>query len=370
MADKQKIIAALRLLGTPRIGVSSYMKLVREYGSEEAALQMLARMGKYAPAPVEQAEDVWRYCADNHINILHYADSAYPQALKSLDDFPPLLYAKGRIDLLNPLKSAAIVGARSASINGCKIASSIAAELASSGVCIISGMARGIDTASHSGALSVEKGATVAVLGTGVDVIYPPENVEIYHRLSEQGCIISEFPLGTGGIAGNFPRRNRIIAALSQVVLVVEAGLKSGSLITADCAVKQGKVLFAVPGTPDASKSSGANYLIKKGAYLAEDAADILPYIKEMRPSSPAQCATPQQKVLVFENNDVNFSDNEDNDIASDLLSCITLDGVSIDDLIRLTKRSFTDVSSEILELEIQGKVQRRSGNRVALVKR
>ena len=226
-------------------------------------------------------------------------------------------------------------------------------------------MARGIDGAAHSGALMANLGSTVAVLGTGVDVIYPFENKDIYERIAQRGCIISEFPLGTQGNTLNFPRRNRIIAGLSQAVLVVEAGMKSGSLITADLAIKQGKTLFAVPGTPDVSRSSGTNYLIKKGAYLAEGAKDIIPYLKEDH--NLPQKLRPQQKVLVFANNDVKFSENVS--VKSSLVDFLSVDGVDIDELVRLSGMSASALAAEILELELNGVVRRLSGNKIALAK-
>lgn len=368
MAGKSEIIDALRLINSYRVGAVTFYKWVEEYGSPESALRALEKIG-HPTWSVAQAEQEIETCRRQGIEIILYSDDIYPPLLKCLDDFPPVLYVKGNIETLQNQRSVAIVGARGASINGCNIAFRIAADLVQKDVCIVSGMARGIDTASHQGAMSVHKdnGVTIAVLGTGVDVVYPPENKDVYENITRKGCIISEFPVGTKANASNFPRRNRIISALSQGVLVVEAGLKSGSLITADYALQMGKELFAVPGTPEASKSSGTNYLIKNGAHLVENAQDILPLIKEKSNVLPLKKIRPQQKMLVFPDNDVKLSENEA--VVSPLLKLITVDGVDIDELSRESGKSAAELSAEILDLELQGIVQRRSGNRVALVK-
>jgi len=368
VAESSEIISALQLINTPGIGPSSYFKLIEEYGSEEVAVSALLKSGKH-PWSVEQAQTELSTCQANNIKIILHTDTDYPQQLKSLSDYPPLLYLKGNLETLKFNRSIAIVGSRSASVNGCKIASHIAQELAQQNVCIISGMARGIDTAAHCGALSTSgnQGSTIAILGTGIDVIYPPENKQLYENIAVNGCILSEFPLSTQGNTINFPRRNRLIAGLSQAVLVVEAGLKSGSLITADFAMKQGKPLFAVPGTPDVSKSSGSNLLIKKGAHLADCAQDIFPFLKAIFPGDFPKKVKPQQKVLVFANNDVNYSSNDKTD--SSLVDLLTVDGVDIDELIRLTGKSAAALSAEISELEISGIIRRLSGNRIALIK-
>ncbi len=372
MANKEQLISALRLYGTSGIGAASYMRLVELYGSEEKAVAELEKSAKYRPWSIDRAENELRQCQEKGIVLLHYSDKEYPQALsKNLKDFPPLLYAKGNLNALNAPLNVAIVGSRSASVYGCKIATQTACELAEKGVCIISGMARGIDGASHQGAMFANcgQGSTVAVLGTGVDVVYPPSNLDIYNKIMVNGCIISEFSLGTEGIAGNFPRRNRLIAGLAQAVLVVEAGLKSGSLITADLALKQHKLLFAVPVTPANSSASGTNQLIKKGALLAEGANDILPHLTSIKTSPRTEYSKPKQKVLVFENNDVKFSAEDKKNNLPSLISFLTVDGVQIDDLIRATGKDASVLASEILDLELSGEVRRLSGGRIALIK-
>ncbi|MBR4105996.1 MAG: DNA-processing protein DprA [Alphaproteobacteria bacterium] len=369
MAASTDIINALRLISTSGIGAVGYYRLVAEHGSEQAALDALAAIGQTFWS-IERAKQEMELCAAKDIKILLYTDHEYPSLLKNINDYPPILYVKGNPQALNLSRNIAIVGSRAASSNGCRIAARIAEELAEQQIGIISGMARGIDSAAHCGALTAKDGLTVAVLGTGVDVVYPSENQNLYEQIAEHGCVISEFPLGTSGIAANFPRRNRIIAGLSQGVLVVEAGLKSGSLITADYAIRQGKMLFAVPGTPDVTRSSGSNFLIKKGAVLADCAADILSALKRHPASSFMQNSQAQQKVLVFANNDVKFSKNEKkNNIDSPLAEFLTVDGVEIDELIRLTGQNPSAVAAQILELELGGIIRRTSGNKIALIK-
>ena len=371
MADDRQLIAGLQLYNTPGIGAAKYVKLVELYGSEEEALNALSQIDKASEWSVERAIQELEQCRQKGIVLLHYQDDDYPQALRALNDFPPLLYAKGNLDALNQPKNVAIVGARSASVYGCKMAMQIAGDLAEKGVCVISGMARGIDGAAHQGAMfaSSGQGLTIAVLGTGVDVIYPSSNVDIYNKIAVNGCIISEFPLGTEGVSANFPRRNRLISALSQAVLVVEAGLKSGSLITAKFAIKQGKALVAVPGIPANSNSAGTNHLIKKGAILAEGANDILPYLQKVSTSVPKEYSKPKQKVLVFENNDVKFSTIDEKDSNQSLISFLTVDGILIDDLIRATGKDAATLANEILDLELNGQVRRLSGGKIALIK-
>lgn len=368
MAAAEDIIAALRLINTPKIGAVSFYKLVKEHGSMQKALAYLLQNGKNTPWTENRAKEEVSRAAASGINILLYTDEAYPPMLKDLPSAPPVLYAKGNLQALHYNKALAIVGSRAASINGRKAAARIARDLTEAGVCIISGMARGIDASAHKGALYAdnETGATIAVLGTGADVPYPEENKELYQKIAANGCILSELPLGTQALGRQFPQRNRIVAALSDGVLVVEAGLKSGSLITAQFAAEQKKLLFAVPGTPGESRTLGANHLIKQGAALIETADDILPFLKGNKIQKKVQKITAEQKSLVFENNDVNLSEQK-NDVSS-LTEFLTADGVEIDELIRLSGKDAATVAMEILELEMAGIVERRAGNKAALI--
>lgn len=208
------------------------------------------------------------------IEFIFGDEQVYPPLLKEIFDPPKVLYIKGNPALLQ-LPMVAIVGARKASPYGLTVAEKLGRELAEAGICVVSGMARGIDTAAHKGALSVN-GPTMAVLGCGVDVVYPAENRRLMLEIAKRGLVISEFPPGTGPAAGNFPVRNRIISGLSKGVVIIEAAEKSGSLITADCALEQGRDVFAVPGQISNPLNKGAHKLIKQGAKLVEDVSDIL----------------------------------------------------------------------------------------------
>jgi len=208
------------------------------------------------------------------IRVVFADEPDYPAALREIYDPPKVLYLRGSLEVLQK-PMVAVVGARKATHYGLRVAENIARDLAEAGFCIVSGMARGIDTAAHRGALGVSK-PTVAVLGCGVDIVYPVENKKIMAEIMEKGAVISEFALGTRPVAGNFPQRNRVISGLSAGVLVVEAAEKSGSLITADFALEQGRDVFAVPGQVTNPLNRGAHRLIKQGAKLVEEASDIL----------------------------------------------------------------------------------------------
>ncbi len=219
------------------------------------------------------AEEECRRIESAGIRLLTFLDADYPRRLFEIGDPPPLLYLRGVIPSWEP--AIAVVGSRRASRDGLKTAEKFSAELAAAGILVISGLARGIDTAAHRGALA-GGGSTVAVLGCGVDVDYPPENRQLGTNICSEGCIISEFPMGTQPLAEHFPRRNRIISGLSRGVLVVEAVEKSGSLITAQYSLDQGREVMAVPGPIWSISSKGSNRLIKQGAHLVDCIDDIL----------------------------------------------------------------------------------------------
>ena len=275
-------------------------RLLAAFGGPEQVLSATAAaLGRVVPqravaavcAPVEREamQRIGAWLDDPANRILTLGDSAYPQALLNVPDPPPLLYAKGRLDLLNQ-PAFAIVGSRNATQQGSLHAESFARALSDAGLTIISGLALGIDAAAHRGALA-GKSSSIAVVGTGLDIVYPARNRELAHALAESGCMISEFALGTAPVPSNFPRRNRLISGLARGCLVVEAALSSGSLITARLANEQGKEVFAIPGSIHSPLAKGCHSLIKQGAKLAETAEDILeelnlPYAKA-RDDSP-----------------------------------------------------------------------------------
>ncbi|WOB77833.1 DNA-processing protein DprA [Brevundimonas nasdae] len=274
--DPAERFARLRLARTDRIGPVAFAHLIGRYGSALSALDALPNLVRKSgsasvPPPVETVER--EIAAGDAIGarLLVLGDPDYPEMLAALDPPPPILWTRGRVDLLNQ-PSVAVVGARIASAGGQRIARGLAQQLGQAGHVVVSGMARGIDAAAHEGALAT---GTVAVLGGGVNDIYPSEHADLYARLTEQGCVVSESPVGARAQARDFPRRNRIISGLSRGVVVVEAEVRSGSLITARLAAEQGRDVFAVPGSPLDPRARGPNELLRHGAILCEGIEDI-----------------------------------------------------------------------------------------------
>lgn len=360
----------LQLINSDNVGPVTFYKLVNTYGSAAAALSEADKIKKIRLCPRRFAEEELKRAQNAGIDLIAYTDARYPPNLKLIEDCPPLLYVRGNADILRRSTCVAIVGARNASINGRKTASHIAYELSQQGVCVVSGMARGIDAAAHKGAMYArsQQGKTIAVLGCGVDVVYPKENVGVYAQAATQGCIVSELPLGTAPQANFFPRRNRIVAAMSLATLVVEATLKSGSLITARLAQQMGRQIFAVPGSPADPRAEGPNRLIKEGAVLAENAADILKFLPQAVPAPAAKKTHAAQKALVFAANDANLAADEGRPEAK-IVDYLNHDGVYVDEIIRQSGQSPAEVALQLLELEMNGRIERQSGNKVALIK-
>lgn len=282
--------AWLQLAFTPYIGAESFLLLMRSFGSAQNALSAPAE--QVAPAVRHKhALEAWRNAEKRALarqaaeaalewemrdgcRLMLLQDEDFPEMLTQGLTAPPVLFLRGNVRLLHK-PSAAIVGSRHATPQAMRIAKDFGRALGGKGIPTVSGMASGIDTAAHQGALEAE-GGTIAVWGTGIDRIYPPANKNLAYEIAEKGLIVSEFPIGTRPYAGNFPRRNRLIAALSQVTLVVEAALESGSLITAGLAAEMGREVMAVPGSIDNPHSKGCHKLIKDGAKLTECLDDIL----------------------------------------------------------------------------------------------
>ncbi|MFN3631132.1 MAG: DNA-processing protein DprA [Casimicrobiaceae bacterium] len=354
----------LRLALTPGVGTRTAHGLLAEFGgvgeifgaSERALAQRVGARVAHAikadPSPevvaTLEATRVW-LTEDAH-HLLTWADARYPKPLLELADAPLVLFANGRLDRLEHTPAIAIVGSRNASAGGCDDARAFARALALAGVCIVSGLALGIDGAAHQGALDAgETGAgTIAVVGTGLDRVYPPKHRALAHAIAERGLLLSEFPLGTPPRAENFPRRNRIISGLVRAVLVVEATLKSGSLITARLAAEQGRDVFAMPGSIHSIHHKGCHALIKQGAKLVESAADILEELGigglvARQPSAPVS-ASPE---------------------VDDLLgAALGYDPVDLDTLIARSKRSSAEVLAALTMLELEGKVEQLPGGR------
>lgn len=374
MAAENKILDYIQLINSANIGPITFYKLLRQYGSAEAALAALPAGRRTFSRSAAQKE--FELARRQNIRLLAFDDPEYPENLRAAEDAPPVIYVRGQINCLRQPLSLSIVGARNASLNGRKLASQISCELTSQGIMIVSGMARGIDTAAHKGAMFAlnRSGSTVAVLGTGIDIAYPAENQKLCEQIAGQGAVISEFPLGTEPSAGNFPRRNRIVSALTDGTLVVEASLHSGSLITARLALEQGRDVFAVPGFPTDERSAGPNKLIKDGAFLVENAEDILNVLsadaRQKIPRTPRPVQTDLfVKPLDKESKTADIPDTASPDRETDILSLLTPAGVYVDELIRVSGLDSAAVSLRLLELEMEGRIERQVGNKVALIK-
>jgi DNA processing protein len=351
----------IRLEHTPGAGGVTVRKLLAEFGSPQhifgAGYRALrAHIGApLARALCEPAAEqivrqvecalAWREAPGNHLLTLF--DAAYPAALAHIPDPPPLLYLKGRPELL-AAPSLAVVGSRNATLQGRINAEVFSQALSCAGLTIVSGLALGIDAAAHLGALG-GAGSTVAVIGTGVDTVYPARNHGLAHRIAAEGCIVSEYALGTPPLAPNFPRRNRIISGLAAGVLVIEAAAQSGSLITAQLAAAQGREVFAIPGSIHSALSKGCHQLIKEGARLVESAADVLGELRlsplvtmAVAPASapPVSASRAGQAVL----------------------AAMAHEPVAPDTLALLCATAPGQLSLILLELELAGRVERLPG--------
>ena len=305
-----EILDWVSLTLAPGLGVSGYWRLVEYLGGPERVLSasreellrvpgiragQIAGFGESGPLYRKGEQELVRLAQFGGKAIIP-EDEAYPKALKQTCDPPPVLYVYGRTELLNGC-CLAMVGSRAASGYGRRVAFSLAARLAEASVIIVSGLAMGIDVEAHSGALSVA-GGTIGVLGCGLDVVYPTQNAKIFRSIRENGALITEYPLGTRPEGFRFPARNRIIAGMSQGVVVVEAAKKSGSLITAQLALDEGRDVFAVPGQVDSFKSEGTHWLLKQGAKLVQTAEDVLEELRSERPLGKAKFPGDRSEVL------------------------------------------------------------------------
>lgn len=355
----------LRLIRSRRVGPATFHRLMAEHGSASAALQALpeiaaeAGMTDYEPCPegVVAAE----LAAGRRIGarLIRCDSPDYPEMLRQIDGAPPILWVRGDPAWLsrNPI---AVIGARNASSLGLRMARGMAAGLGEAGQTVIAGLARGIDTAAHNAALPT---GTVAVMAGGIDVIYPAENAILAAQIAEKGALVSEQPPGTEPAARHFPTRNRIISGLSQAVVVIEAAHRSGSLITAKNALDQGREVMAVPGHPMDARAAGCNMLIRDGAMLVRNSADVMAGLAtpgdendlSAQPENPP--ALPKHRP----------SKAAPVDIESRILSRLTPSPTEENDLIRGLGLTAQHASAAILSLELQGRLIRMAGGKLAL---
>lgn len=362
LSDAQRR-AWLRLSRTQNVGPVTFAQLIARFGDAEAALEELPRLVKRGggekiriPSTSEIAREI-DALAKLGGRMIASCEPEFPAGLAAADPPPPIIATLGHTTLLQR-DTVAIVGARNASALGRKLAMTLARDLSEAGLVVASGLARGIDTAAHEGALAR---GTCAVVAGGVDIIYPPENAQLYERIRSEGCIISEMPLGQAAQARHFPRRNRIISGLSRGVVVVEAAEGSGSLITANFALEQSREIFAVPGSPLDPRAKGTNRLIREGATLVESAHDVL---TALRPIMGQDFAEPSGEEPRGVRQDA--SDSEVDRVRACVEEALGVAPVDVDELIRLCKSEVAAVLGVLLEMELAGRIARHSGNRVS----
>lgn len=351
----------LRLIRSANIGPVSYVQLVRRFGSARAALEAIpdlaARAGGRSPRLATMAEVAREIAQVEALGARHLflGDPAYSPLLAQIDTAPPVLIIRGEPALAHK-PTVALVGARNASAAACRFARELAAGLAECGVIVVSGLARGIDSHAHAGALS---GGTIGVIASGIDIVYPPENAALQEDIARHGLLMSEQPPGRDPLARHFPARNRIIAGLSRGTVVIEAAPKSGSLITARLANEAGRDVMAVPGSPLDPRAQGCNQLIRDGAVLVQSASDIIDTIQSIN-------GLFEQPVLSFEA----FGGDEDpSDILREqIVSLLSPVPVSVDEIIRQSDTPASSVQLVLLELELAGRLERHAGGRVSLV--
>jgi DNA processing protein len=366
----------LRLARAEGVGPLTYRRLLRRYGSAAAsldALPRLARAGGRDRAPSiptrDDAEREFEQAGRARAALLFVDMPGYPVLLALLDDAPSVLIVQGHPEVLDR-RAVAMVGSRNASANGQFLAESMAQDLAAAGLVVVSGMARGIDAAAHRGAL--RGGTTVACVASGIDVPYPPEHADLQAEIARDGAVVAEAPPGTAPQARHFPRRNRIIAGLSLGVVVVEAALRSGSLITARHAQEAGREVYAVPGSPLDPRCRGANDLLRQGAGLVETAADVLEDLPEHPGAGAASSLQFRGRGLLLEQPGPSPIP-PDEPVANDrtpakILDLLGVSATSVDELIRRSQLSPAAVMAMLLMLEVAGRVEMLPGNMVALL--
>jgi DNA processing protein len=348
----------------PQVGSVSFRRVIDHFGSPQKVftasaqeLQSVPGLRKEAARAIgqfpyrQELEKEWNFIRSHDVKIITWQDKEYPENLKNIHDPPPVLYLKGQLDPRDKL-AVAIVGTRHASSYGLKMAEELARQMAQRGITIVSGMARGIDSAAHRGALAAG-GRTIAVWGSGLEVVYPSENKDLAEEIAQKGAILSQFPMKTQPNRQTFPVRNRIISGLSLGVVVAEAPMESGALISAHCALEQGREVFAIPGRVTDKGSQGTNRLIKAGAKLVEDWQDVLleisPPLKEwlardLPAPTPSLPQLPEEEGKIF--------------------VLLKEEPLHIDELIGLSGLSAAKVSTLLLSLEMKGLAKQEAGKR------
>lgn len=376
--SEQERLERLQLLRSPRVGPITFRHLLKKFGSARKALLALPELAvrggaknKIKPKSKAQASEEIARVDKLGGKMIFWGEENYPQNLFVLNDAPPVITVFGQAQLiLKP--SISIVGTRNASANGLRFAAKIAKECGEGGYVVVSGMARGVDTAANSAA--IENGS-VAVLAGGADNIYPYDNRKLYYSLVDRGAIVSEMPVGFAPTARHFPRRNRIIAGLALGTVIIEAAQKSGAMITARYALEQGREVFAVPGSPNDERSKGPNELIRDGAYLVAEADDIINVLNRRKKVSERLKYRHITQAEIYSKLDDVISENENKYITNEIkrkeedkireqiFDLTSFEPTPIDDIIRLIMSDAPKVQSALLEMELAGRVVRAAGN-------
>ncbi len=352
----------LRLIRTQNVGPVSFRDLINRYGDAATALDelpSLIRKKEIRPPSAEQVEAEMDYADRMGVRLICAIEPDYPKYLRALDPAPPVISVMGQLSLLHK-PCVAIIGSRNASAIGQRFAGGLATELGQAGYTVVSGLARGIDSAAHHGAIET---GTVAVLGGGVDHIYPRENAELHARMAKTGAIVSESPLGYRASARDFPRRNRIISGLSRGVVVIEAAERSGTLITARYALEQNREVMAAPGSPLDPRTKGCNRLIRQGAHLIESAEDVVNVLESLRSLGVEEPRTPYEGAP-FDATGAKADIDKAIGVVRDLLSPTP---TPRDDIIRASGLPVSIVTAALLEIELNGHANVEPDGRISV---
>ncbi|GHC81881.1 DNA-processing protein DprA [Novosphingobium pokkalii] len=365
--SSDEALARLRLLRSPNVGPVSYYQLLRRFGHAGAAIEALPGLAARGGAPYRPAE-ASRIAAEAAKvralggRYLFHDSPHYPALLGQTDTPPPILTMLGDAALL-ARPAVALVGARNASAGAMRLAREFGAALAGAGFAVVSGLARGVDAAAHTGALlpgaAAAGGGTIGVIAGGLDSIYPPENAALQARIVAEGVLLAEMPPGTEPQARHFPRRNRIIAGLCAGTVVVEAAPKSGSLITARLAAEAGREIMAIPGSPLDTRSQGCNQLIRDGAILVQGPADVIELLESFTGTPRSTFHEPAPAPA--------FDSVPDSDEPADIVSLLGTAPVAVDEIVRLSGAPAGSVQLALIELELAGRLIRHAGGRVSL---
>ncbi len=358
----EEIIATIRLSRSNNIGPITFLKLIDKYELPSEALRGAEEILKKREQKLISEKDAEKEIAaaeKNGAKIITIFDEFYPALLAEISDPPILLSVKGNYKKISE-NAIAFVGARYSSANAISLSFKLANEVAAKNVYVVSGLARGIDTAAHKGALknSIEL-STIAVIAGGIDNIYPPENAELYNEIAERGVVMSENTFGMVPKAEHFPRRNRIISGLSQITCVIEAALKSGSLITARFALEQNREVAAVPGFPLDPRSEGTNMLLKKGAHMVTNSSDLSELLKNYHMNRVKDFSG-------FKENDFDPDFISEGESKIDLLEILSSTPITLDELIAIYDLNPAEINAKLLEHEIAGEIVRHPGNKVS----